>query len=66
MWWPADVRAHRTRGLLATAENLSWLNTRRLHGLGGIPPAEHETTCNAQDQPIPGWTRHLEYARNPA
>ena len=39
---------------LATAEYLSWFNTRRLHtAIGGVPPAEHEAAYYAQKQPHP-------------
>lgn len=37
---------------LATAEYTEWLNSRRLHGaIGNIPPAEHEASYYAQNEP---------------
>jgi putative transposase len=39
---------------LATAEYISWYNTKRLHmAIGGIPPAECEAAYYAQEQPQP-------------
>ncbi len=39
---------------LATAENVDWYNSRRLHtAIDGVPPAEYEAAYYAQTQPQP-------------